>query len=149
MSLSGKRPFHAASLRLGLNPGYVVILFNILGGKLLQNPYVFGMNAPFVNQQSHEEKLGPLALNKGCCSYFKNGSILFEGASLILCSLNYLTHHVIFFFLLLYHIGVDSTKSSPAKCFQGEISSLQATDAEEARIHYGYTLLNTSFLYGN
>lgn len=64
----------------------------------------------------------------------------FEGVSLILCRVNYLTHHVISFFLLLYHIGVDSIKSSPEKCFQGEISSLQATDAVEAGIRYGYTL---------
>lgn len=64
------------SLRLGLSPGYVVILFNILEGKLQQNPYVFGMNVPFVNQQSHKEKLGALALNKGYCAYVKQGSIL-------------------------------------------------------------------------
>ncbi|XP_010015900.1 PREDICTED: disrupted in schizophrenia 1 protein [Nestor notabilis] len=27
------------------------------------------MNVPFVDQQSHEEKVGPLAQNKGCCAY--------------------------------------------------------------------------------
>lgn len=73
---SREQPFHAVSLRLGLSPGYVVILFNILEGKLLQNPYVWGMNVPFVNQQSHEEKLGSLALNKGYCAYVKYCSIL-------------------------------------------------------------------------
>lgn len=73
---SREQLFHAVSLRLGLSLGYVVILFNILEGRLLQNPYVFRMNVPFVNQQSHEEKLGPLALNKGYCACVKCGSIL-------------------------------------------------------------------------
>lgn len=76
MSFSREQPFHAVSLRLGLSLGYVVVLFNILEGKVLPTPYVFGMNMPFVNHQSHEEKLGPPALNKGYCAYLKHGSTL-------------------------------------------------------------------------
>lgn len=75
-SLSGEQPFLAVSLRLGLSLGYGVILFNVLGGKLLQNPDVWGMNVSFVNQRWHRKKLGPLVLNKGYCARVKFRTIL-------------------------------------------------------------------------
>lgn len=98
-SLSREQPFLAVSLGLGLSVWYSILL-SVLGGKLLQSPYVWGMNVSFVNQQSHRKNLALWYWTKASVPMWRSVVPLFGGVYLIQCNVNNLTVQFVLCFII-------------------------------------------------